>query len=571
MPGFKRVPLEPGPLNDLMDALHQLHLAAGYPSTRDLQRDLGGREAPSHAAIHKAFTSDKLPTWRLVGPIVQVMARRAGLDENAETHRFKALWTQAARSMETKYQPVVSPDPEASKQEEAGATEPEGAKAEQFSYYLAELMPSVLEEIEAVGLRSAVGSFRVPTGLDDLDALLGGWAQGHLIVIGGRPSSGKTTLLLHFCQIASVKYRLRTLFISGEMNNREIQSRLISAQARVPSHIMRTGQMSDDDWRRVATTMSALADAPMQIATPSDFQIEQVIPEVTTLVQKSELKLLLIDGFQWITGRDSTALASAESTLWRLKILAETLKIPVIISAHAQRRKDGFLSTRRIAQLTHDDVIERVADVVILLDRPDQDELEHPRAGETDLMVVKNRNGPTATVTVVHQFHYCRFIGMAPSEYQIFPAPGAVAAKTTPAHDRELYHRLVEQISPDGPVINWLKNNFVLKHLPTDLFEIVTQVQRAMNLEVIGFDNKSVNDAHSDLRRAIEKFCDEVNWHTWPDQENRWLQVPNEWRDREDRTQYDTAMTVIADARDSLIAAYDSFLKICHQEGIDHD
>ena len=108
MPGFKRAPLEPGPLSDLMDALHQLHLVAGHPSTRDLQRDIGGRGAPSHAAIHKVFTGSKLPTWRLVEPLVQVMARRAGRDEKAEVERFRTLWTQAARSGSTATEPEAT-------------------------------------------------------------------------------------------------------------------------------------------------------------------------------------------------------------------------------------------------------------------------------------------------------------------------------------------------------------------------------------------------------------------------------------------------------------------------------
>ena len=439
MPGFKRVPLEPGPLSDLMDALHQLHLAAGYPSTRDLQRDMGGRDAPSHAAIHKAFKGDKTPTWRMVEPIVLAMARRAGLDGKAEVERFKALWAKAAGPRST------GTEPEATDSDSVKPSKPEAGRVEArgFAHYLAELMPSALEEIESIGLRSAVGNYRIPTGFGDLDALLGGWSQGYLIVVGGRPSSGKTTLLLNFCRIASTKYQLCTLFISGEMNDAQIQSRLLSAESRVPSHIMRTGQMSDDDWGRLARIMVKLADAPMQIATPSDFQIEQVTAEATTLVQRSGLKLLLIDSLQWMTGHEGVATVSVETILWRLKKLAETLKIPIIISAHAQRPKDGAFPANPIAQLDYNDAIERVADVVILLDRPDQDDLEHPRVGEADLRVVKNRNGPVATVTVAHQFHYGRFVDMVPTEYEVFPVQETAEAKTTPGAE--------EKMTPEDP------------------------------------------------------------------------------------------------------------------------
>ena len=288
MPGLKRAPLEPGPLSDLIDALHQLHLVAGYPSTRDLQRDIGGRDAPSHAAIHKVFTGGKLPTWRLVEPLVRAMACRAGRDEKPEVERFRALWAQAARSGS------MAPEPEATVSERAEATEPKIREwGEPLSWHISQLIPDVLDEIEAVGTHGAAGTFRIPTGFDILDILLGGWSQGNLIVVGGRPSSGKTTLLLHFCRAASIKYRLPAMLISGEMNKRELQTRLLSAESRVPSHTMRTGQMNDDDWARLARVMSAVADCPIYIGTPPDFIIEKLSSDVTTLVRKSGLKLLL--------------------------------------------------------------------------------------------------------------------------------------------------------------------------------------------------------------------------------------------------------------------------------------
>lgn len=399
MPALKRFPLEPGPLNDLMEALHQLHLAAGYPSTRDLERDLNGPDAMSHSAIHKAFTGGKLPTWRLVELLVRAMARRAGCDRQAEIARFRSLWTKAA----DRGKPQVEPQ---------GASEPPSERqmpSSGFSRPISDLLIDALDEIEAVGTGKAT-TFRIPTGFVDLDALLGGWSQGYLIVIGGRPSSGKTNLLLNFCRTASMKYRLPTMLISGEMNSREIQTRLVSAEARVPLHVMRTGQMSDDDWNRLARVIEAIADNPVHIATPPDFEMGQLIVDVNRLVKEAGLKLLLIDSLQWMAEEeDETSSRIVESTLRRLKKLAETAKIAIIVTAHA-------VSPRSIAALTHGAAIERISDVVILLDRLDQDELESPYAGEANLIVAKNRNGPVATVTVACQLHYCRFVDLAPNE-----------------------------------------------------------------------------------------------------------------------------------------------------------
>ena len=448
MAGFKRASLEPGPLCDLMDALHQLHLVAGQPSTRDLQRDISVRGGPSHAAIHKVFTGSKLPTWRLVEPLVQVMARQVGRDEKAEVERFRTLWTRAASSGST------ATEPEATVSTPAEASTP-GAEAEpeQVSRHISQLLMGTLDEIEAIGVGKATGTFRIPTGFGDLDALLGGWSQGYLIVVGGRPSSGKTTLLLNFCRAASIKYQLPCMMTSGETNSTELQLRLLSAEARVPPQSMRTGQMNDEDWGRLAPTMAVLADAPIHIGTPPDFRMEQLSADAIRLARNSGLKLLLIDSLQWITDREPSAQVTAEFILRRLKTLAGALKIPIIISAQAERPQERLRAASPIAQLTHNDAIERVADVVIILDRPDQDDLLHPRLGEADLIVAKNRNGPTATVTVAYQYHYCRFIDMVWHPQQVLaklPAERqAPIEMQASAHDRELYQRLLKQIPPD--------------------------------------------------------------------------------------------------------------------------
>lgn len=400
MPGLKRPSLGPGPLKDLLDALHHLHLVAGHPSTRDLQRDIGGRGTPSHAAIHKAFTSGRLPTWRLVAPLVQAMARRANRDEQAEVERIRLLWTKAAGPSERPTKPQT---------DGSAALRQDRIFTNAFSRPISDTLPDALSEIEAVGTRQATGAFRIPTGLDDLDALLGGWSQGYLIVVGGRPSSGKTNLLLHFCRAASAEHRLPTLFVTGETNSREIQMRLLSAQTRVSLLNLRSGHTNDDDWGVLAHEIALMSDYPIHLATPPEFEMEQLISDTGRLIRETGLKLLLIDGLQWMTGGAALP-RNAETILRRLKRFAETEKISIIVSAHAgihagQNPMEAFASSA---------AIEQAADVVILLDRLDHDDRESPYAGEAKLVVAKNRNGPTATVEVACALHYCRFITMAP-------------------------------------------------------------------------------------------------------------------------------------------------------------
>src|SRR5262249_31302794 len=158
----------------------------------------------------------------------------------------------------------------------------------------------------------------------------------------------------------------------------------ISAEARVPSHLMRTGQMNDDEWGRLAQTMSALADAPIYIGTLPYFRIDKLGADATRLSRESGLKLLLIDSSQWITDPGPSARASSEFILQRLKTLAKALKIPIIITANVKRRHEALRAINPIEQLKHNDAIDQVADVVIILNRPDQDDREHPRSGEAD-------------------------------------------------------------------------------------------------------------------------------------------------------------------------------------------
>ena len=572
MPGFKRPELMPGPLSDLVDALHQLHLAAGCPSARELQRELGSGVA-SHTSVYKLFTGTAVPRWGLVELIVEAMARRARLDGKAEVERFQRLWAQAAGSGGAA---SASEVPAAAR---AHASRPSNEEeAGRFSRPIGDLLPELLDEIEAVGARSATGNFRIPTGFDDLDAVLGGWTQGCLAVVGGWPASGKTTLLLDFCRAASLKYRLPSLFVSGEMNSRELQSRLLSAEARVSLHCIRTGQMEEKDWARLARVMTLLSDAPIRISTPSDFQIEQLSADVAALAKGSGLKLLLIDGLECVTHHDLPALVSEEFALWRLKRLAETLKIPIIVAAQAERTRKGvYMAPNSIRQLKASDAIERVADVIIMLHRPDQDD-PLDRVGEADLTVAKSRNGPTATVTVAYQPHYCRFVSFQSDEDPLFPAESdklrhvgsSGAAQQASAHDIKLYRRFVDQLAPNGPVIEWLKLDFMAKTLPSGLFGKLEELTKIRDLDPVGFDNHESDDSYQCLISAIQDFCSVVSWWTWIDKEQHWLSVPLDWRE-DDPERWAEATTAILEKRDSLIKAYDEFLLTCHRNNVDHD
>jgi archaellum biogenesis ATPase FlaH len=425
MPAFKRPDVPPGPLHDLMDALHELHLHAGYPSSRTLQSDIG-RGVASHTAIHKAFTGHSVPSWGLIELLVEAMARRAKRQEAAEVERLRKLWANAARHRPDALPPSTG-NPTAPERE-SGTAATGGFECR----YIAELLPQVLDEIEAVGVGTAVGAFRIPTGLYDLDTLLGGWALGTLIVVGGRPSSGKTAVLLSFFRAASIKYKLPALFISAEMSTQELQTRILSAEARVASHTIRTGQMSEEDWNRLARTISAVADAPLMFGpSAASLKLKEIKTEAARLAEEQGLKLLVIDNFHTVLADEFLA-TQAEAILWQLKHLADELKIPIIVSVQADRPRKTYKNPTSMSDFESSIAIERVADVVIVVDRPGQDDREHPRFGELDLIVEKNRNGPVATATAEFQWFYARVIDMSTGPYPLFTVKAADNSSSDP-------------------------------------------------------------------------------------------------------------------------------------------
>src|SRR6202034_699763 len=128
--------------------------------------------------------------------------------------------------------------------------------------------------------------------------LTNGLHPGSLVVVGSRPSIGKTTLLLDFCRAATLRHNLPSALFSLEMPRQEINLRLLSAEARVPMHTMRTGQMNDDDWARLARRMSEVADAPLFIDDSPNMSLMEIRAKCRRLKQRHDLKFVIIDYLQ---------------------------------------------------------------------------------------------------------------------------------------------------------------------------------------------------------------------------------------------------------------------------------
>ncbi|MDT0301967.1 replicative DNA helicase [Streptomonospora wellingtoniae] len=226
-----------------------------------------------------------------------------------------------------------------------------------------------------------------------------------------------STLALDFARAASIKHQLTSVFFSLEMGRNEIVMRLLSAEARVPLHTMRSGLMTDDDWARLARRMGEVAGAPLFIDDSPNLAMMEIRAKCRRLKQQHDLKLVVVDYLQLMSsaGRVESRQQEVSEMSRSLKLLAKELEVPVIALSQLNRGPEQRTDKKpQVSDLRESGSIEQDADMVILLYREDVHEKESPRAGEADLIVAKHRNGPTATVTVAFQGHYSRFVDMAP-------------------------------------------------------------------------------------------------------------------------------------------------------------
>jgi replicative DNA helicase len=284
---------------------------------------------------------------------------------------------------------------------------------------LADIMEGALDEIESISNRSGQMS-GVPTGFADLDSLTNGLHPGQMVILAARPAIGKSTLGLDLARSCSIKNGMASVIFSLEMGRNEITMRLLSAEARVALHHMRSGTMTDEDWARLARRMGEVSAAPLFIDDSPNMSMMEIRAKCRRLKQRHDLRLVVVDYLQLMSHGGSRRAESRQqevSELSRsLKLLAKELEVPIIAIAQLNRGPEQRTDKRpMMSDLRESGSLEQDADVVILLHREDAYERESPRAGEADLIVAKHRNGPTATITVAFQGHYSRFVDMAQS------------------------------------------------------------------------------------------------------------------------------------------------------------
>jgi replicative DNA helicase len=281
---------------------------------------------------------------------------------------------------------------------------------------LHDLLADSLDRLEALYDRGEAIT-GVPTGYIDLDERLSGLQPSSLVIVGARPSMGKTALALGMASHAAMEGRVPVLYFSLEMSHSEITQRLLCSEARVDSSRIRNGKLLESDWPKISHAIGRLGEAPLYIDDNPNLTIMEVRAKARRLKSRlGNLGLVVIDYLQLMSGRNSAENRQVEvSEISRgLKILARELEIPVVALSQLSRSLESRADKRpMLADLRESGSLEQDADVVMFLYRDEIYNPESPERGTAEVIISKHRNGPTGKTELAFLDHYTRFANMA--------------------------------------------------------------------------------------------------------------------------------------------------------------
>lgn len=267
----------------------------------------------------------------------------------------------------------------------------------------------------------------VDTGFAELDELLGGLHNSELVILAARPSMGKTAMAMNIAEYVSMQLYVPTLFVSLEMSSVELADRLLCSVAQVNGHRLRNGSISQEDRKRLVNKASEVSQAPLFVDDSPSRSVTE-IAAAARRIRRSEgrLGLLVIDYLQLIEpdNQKDPRQEQVAKIARRLKGLARELEVPVLCLAQLNRQtEDGKDHVPRLSHLRESGAIEQDADVVMFVHREEyyrRGEDREQVAGEAEIIVSKQRNGPTGNVGLVWHKEFTRFGDKAPDRLQVF-------------------------------------------------------------------------------------------------------------------------------------------------------
>ncbi|AZI38953.1 replicative DNA helicase [Epilithonimonas vandammei] len=296
------------------------------------------------------------------------------------------------------------------------------------------LVKEAIDKIKS--LKDKEGLSGIPSGFTALDKETGGWQNSDLIIIAARPAMGKTAFILSMARNICVDHNIPMALFSLEMASVQLITRMISSETGISSEKLRKGQMSDDEWQRLFTNVSALENAPLFIDETPSLSIFDFRAKCRRLVMQHGVKIIMVDYLQLMTASSGKGAGNREQEIAMisrsLKAIAKELNVPVIALSQLSRTVETRPGKRpMLSDLRESGAIEQDADIVSFIFRPeyykiavwdnDEEGAETSTENQAEIIIAKHRNGATADVRLAFHKNIGKFADLG-TNYDYTPS-----------------------------------------------------------------------------------------------------------------------------------------------------
>ncbi|HEY4139226.1 MAG TPA: replicative DNA helicase [Casimicrobiaceae bacterium] len=359
-----------------------------------------------------------------LGALVQNVPTAANIRHYAQIVRDRSILRQLAATAgaiaETAYNPLGRSAKTVLDEAEAKVLHiaEQSSRGSQNFHEIGKLLATVVDRIETLYNRDNPSDVTgVPTGFVDLDRMTSGFQPGDLIIIAGRPSMGKTSLALNIGENVALDTGMPVAVFSMEMGATQLALRMIGSVGRLDQHKLRTGRLIAEDWDRLSTALGRLNEAPILIdETPALNAIEVRSRARRLMRQYGKLGLVIVDYLQLMqsTAQGENRATELSEISRAMKSLAKELQVPVVALSQLNRSLEQRPDKRPVmSDLRESGALEQDADVILFIYRDEVYKPDSPDKGTAEILISKQRNGPTGKVTLTFRGEYTRFENFA--------------------------------------------------------------------------------------------------------------------------------------------------------------
>ncbi len=296
----------------------------------------------------------------------------------------------------------------------------EGSARGRHSYSaIKDLLVRVVDRIDTLSQQGGA-LIGVSSGFSDIDDMTAGLQNTDLIIVAGRPSMGKTSFAMNIAEHAAIKEKIPVAIFSMEMSAEQLTMRMMSSLGRIDQHKVRTGKLDDDDWPRLTSSVNILDQTAMFIDDTPALSPGDLRARARRLKREHNIGLIVVDYLQLmqVVGTKETRTNEISEISRSLKALAKEIQVPVVALSQLNRNLEQRPNKRPVmSDLRESGSIEQDADVIMFIYRDEVYNEDSKDKGVAEIVIAKQRNGPTGTVRLTFLGQYTRFENYIPNVY----------------------------------------------------------------------------------------------------------------------------------------------------------